>query len=315
VVGMSETPFGEPPARGGRVRVHADAADRARAWRERRQAERAAAADSAGAGAEAAGPGGEPLIAAAGLALAVDQLRQIAATARAQLTGEVDRIEAAVEVLADPDAIDRALAGARAEADRRVAEADAARVAALDEAATARRRAAAENQRAADAVAAADEAWVQVDELAGHRETLQVDLAAAAAQLEQTRAELTAAREQLALAVAAAREEGREEGRRDAQQRHDADLALDRARAEGQLAVLQARLDAATELAADRAAQLSRLRDTPPTPPTAAAVPLAAASTGRTSRGRPRRAGASPPDASPPGDGAQPPATGGGAGS
>jgi hypothetical protein len=306
---MSETPLGEPPARGGRVRVHADAADRARAWRERRQAERDAAGNPAGgAGIEVGGPGGEPLIAAAGLALAVDQLRQIAAAARAQLAGEVDRIEAAVEVLADPDAIDRALAGVRADADRRVAEADTARVAALGEAAAARSRAAADALRASEAVAAADEAWVQVDELTAVRDTLQADLAAAAAELDQTRAELTATREEQAAAVAAAREEGR----RDAQQRHDAERALDRARTDGQLAVLQARLDAATELAAERATQLSRLRDTPPTPPTRATATAAArAGTGRGRAGRPAGPPADPPPDPPPGQD-QPAATGGG---
>jgi hypothetical protein len=85
----------------------------------------------------------------------------------------------------------------------------------------------------------------------------------------------------------------REEGRRDAQQQHDADRALDRARTEGRLAVLQAGLDAATELAADRGAQLTRLRDTP-----TAGAPTA------TGRGRARRtATTGPPEATDPGDG------------
>ena len=322
---MTETPLGEPPARGGRTRVHTDAAERSRAWRENRRAELAAPpADPA--------PGGEPALAAAGLALAVEQLREVTAAARTALAGQLERIDAVVGVLTDPDAIERALAGARADADRRVGDADTARVIAQQEAADARRAAAVATARAADAVTAADDAYRRVDELtadtdrlhaeaaaAAHAATVEraaaageleeartagaVALAAAAAahaeatailqqrldatdaalrdaqtgaarvgaerdslagQLDTVRAELTAARDAVAPAVAVAREEGR----RDGDLAHSVVLDLQQARHEGQLAVLEAQLDAARALAADRAEQLSRLGrpGTPPAP-------------------------------------------------
>ena len=151
---MSETPVGQAPATGGRVRQYASAAERARAFRERQATARAETGQAG-----APGPGERPELAVASLVGVVASLQQLLGAAQAGMAEQVERAEAAVALLSDPAAIDERLELSRADVGRQVAEAqdqvarsrtEAGRARAAEEAAVTERDA---------ALAAAAEAW------------------------------------------------------------------------------------------------------------------------------------------------------------
>ena len=187
---MSETPVGQAPVTGGRVRRYATAAERARAFRERQAVTRGGAGDPG-----ALGPDDRPELAVASLAGVVASLQQLLGSAQAGMAEQVERAQAVVALLSDPAAIDERLELNRADVGRQLAEAEDRVARSRTEAGRAR---AGEEAAAAErdsALAAAAEAW---------ENTQQAQEAAAAAELarDEARAERDTARAELAEAVA-----------------------------------------------------------------------------------------------------------------
>src|SRR5438128_318911 len=104
---MSDTPLGERPPTGGRVRQYPTDAHRARAWRERQREQR--------------DEPGEPvpvMLAEATLRVLVGRLGEVAASHGSAMAELVGRVEEAIAALADPEAVADELAATRAGAAR-----------------------------------------------------------------------------------------------------------------------------------------------------------------------------------------------------
>jgi len=240
--GMTDTPVGERPSGGGRVRQYATDAERARAWRERQRERRPPTAEAVPA-----------LLAEATLATVVDRLGELIAGHRSGVEELVSRAEEAIAVLVDPEAVAGELEAVRAETAREVATAQERIVRAGQE------RGAAET-RAVEAENAANQAWERV-------EALEAELAA----LRLVEADLRAAVEQgasdaaEALAVAQtgyqAQRDEHEAVHRQAFERVRAEADAERASLIGahaaELRDVQER--AGAELAAERAAHIEAL--------------------------------------------------------
>jgi hypothetical protein len=147
------TPVGQMPVTGGRERRYANDAERARAWRERQKARRIDALEGGGRDTVT------PELAEASLAVLLDRLGEVGRAHEATVGELASRVEDAIGALADPEALAEALAGARAEAARQVAEAEerAIRASQAKAAAEAVSREAA--QARTDAEEAANGAW------------------------------------------------------------------------------------------------------------------------------------------------------------
>ena len=154
------TEVGQVPATGGRVKRYADGAERAKAWRTR-QAERRAV-DTAP---TTPSPTGRPELAVASLAAILPQLKEATAQQTAALSALAGRIEAAVELLSDPAAIDEHLELARAESAKLVAEAQDQAAAAKADASRARSAEQALRIERDEATESAAQAWERVTEL------------------------------------------------------------------------------------------------------------------------------------------------------
>jgi len=152
---MSITPIGEAPATGGRTKLYSDDAERARAWRAR-QKERQPSGSS---------PVTSPQLAAASLTVSLERLGDLVRSHHEAVAAEVARVEEAIDVLSDPEAVAEALESARAEAARQVAEAE--------------ERAARERQARSAAEAAEREATQAANGAWERAEALEVDVAAA----------------------------------------------------------------------------------------------------------------------------------------
>jgi hypothetical protein len=213
------------------------------------------------------------------------------------------RAEAAAEVAAVRAEHAEQLAIARAATERvlgelageRAAAAAVDRAAHTEQTADLQRRLDEAGGRLRDAETAGARAAAERDGLSGQLDQARAELTAARDAAERPAreavADLAAAHDEQTAAVAAAREQGRADG----DQRYTAQLAVERAQAEGQLAVLQARLDAATALAADRAEQLRQL--TGPLaagPTTGRRPPRKSAGSGRRSAGADAASGVDP---------------------
>jgi DNA repair exonuclease SbcCD ATPase subunit len=168
------TPVGQIPVTGGRERRYANDAERARAWRERQKARRTDARE-----------GGDdavtPELAEATLAVLLDRLAEVGRAHEATMGELAGRVEDAIGALADPEAVADALAGARAEAARQVAEAEERAVRANQAKAAAEAAARDASQARNDAEEAANGAWERT-------ETLEADLTALRRQLETANA-------------------------------------------------------------------------------------------------------------------------------
>src|SRR5580698_7474610 len=90
------TPVGDRPATGGRVKLYADGAERARAWRERQRTRAETGQDT---------PALSPGLAEASLSLSLDRLQELVGAHQAAIAGEVARVEDAIAALADPEAV------------------------------------------------------------------------------------------------------------------------------------------------------------------------------------------------------------------
>lgn len=154
------TEVGQVPATGGRVKKYADGAERAKAWRAR-QAERRAV-DTAP---TASSPTGRPELAVASLAAVLPLLKEATAQQTAAFSALAGRIEAAVELLSDPAAIDERLELARAESAKLVAEAQDQAAAAKADASRARSAEQALRVERDEATESAAQAWERVTEL------------------------------------------------------------------------------------------------------------------------------------------------------
>ena len=199
---MSETPVGQAPATGGRVRQYASAAERARAFRDRQAAARSEAEQQPGLG----GAGARPELAVASLAAAVASLQDLLAAAQAGMAEQVERAGAALALLSDPVALDERLELARADVGRQVAEAEDRVARARTDAGRARAAQEATSLERDAAVAAAAEAWEATaaaqditteaqDAQAGLQDQLTAQVTAtqeAAARLDQLQRALTA---------------------------------------------------------------------------------------------------------------------------
>lgn len=171
------TPVGQIPATGGRVRKYADGAERARAWRAR-QAELRTAGSANLSEESSTATGTGPELAVASLAAVLPQLKATTAKQLSEFSALAARIESAVELLSDPDAIDERLELARAESARLVAEAQDQTAAAKAEASRARAAEQAVRAERDEATESAAQAWERVGEL----ETAATQAAAAAEQ-------------------------------------------------------------------------------------------------------------------------------------
>jgi len=100
---MSTTPIGEAPATGGRTKLYSDDAERARAWRAR-QKERQPSGSS---------PVTSPQLAAASLTVSLERLGDLVHSHHEAVAAEVARVEEAIDVLSDPEAVAEALESAR----------------------------------------------------------------------------------------------------------------------------------------------------------------------------------------------------------
>jgi chromosome segregation ATPase len=240
------TPVGQIPVTGGRERRYANDAERARAWRERQKTRLSDAFE---------GDGGSmavtPELAEASLAVLLDRLAEVGRAHEATVGELAGRVEDAIGALADPDAVAEALAGARAEAARQVAEAEekAIRASQAKTAAEAASREAA--QARTDAEEAANGAWERT-------ETLEAKLAALRQELDTVREgaaeEVQRHAEELKALRAAHTDQLHELRQRTdatiAELRETAGLAVEeanasRARAEGMASELRAELEVA----------------------------------------------------------------------
>ena len=180
---------GQSPATGGRVRRYADGAERARAWRARQAERRVGSETPAGSGA----PTGGPELAVASLAAVLPQLKETTAQQMAAFSAVAARIEAAVDLLSDPEAIDERLELARAESARMVAEAQDQAAAAKADASRARSAEQALRAERDEATESAAQAWERVGELETAATQAEEEAAQArtthAAQVETMRAE------------------------------------------------------------------------------------------------------------------------------
>jgi len=169
------TSVGQIPATGGRARQYATDAERARAWRERQKARQMDTTD-----------GGDmpvgPVLAEATLAVLLDRLGEVGRAHEAAVADLVGRAEDAIGTLADPEAVADALAGARAEAARQVAEAQERAVRASQAKAAAETAARAATAAQTEAEEAANGAWERA-------ETLEGDLTSLRHALETVKAE------------------------------------------------------------------------------------------------------------------------------
>ena len=159
---VTGTAVGQIPATGGRVRRYADGAERARAWRARQAERRATGIEPAGG---SASPAGGPELAVASLAAVLPQLKETTTQQLSAFSALAARIEAAVELLSDPEAIDERLELARAESARLVAEAQDQAAAAKVEASRARSAEQALRVERDEATESAAQAWERVGEL------------------------------------------------------------------------------------------------------------------------------------------------------
>jgi chromosome segregation ATPase len=175
---VSDTPVGERPATGGRLRQYESDAERARAWRERHRGERAEVGEAV------------PLmLAEASLGVVVENLRGLTTGHQEAIADLVRRVEEAIDALSDPQAIADELDAMREES-RRIASEAEAQVGAANRAQRAAASAAQEAERAAeDAENAARSAWERLEalelELAAARESE----SAAMAEVERVRSE------------------------------------------------------------------------------------------------------------------------------
>lgn len=115
---LSETPIGQSPATGGRVKQYATAADRAKAFRNR-QKELVAIAKGSNHPGEDAALTDQPESSITSLAYAIGELRRIGEFQ----THFAQRIEEAVSRVADPDRLDTALETTRTQALEQVSRA------------------------------------------------------------------------------------------------------------------------------------------------------------------------------------------------
>jgi hypothetical protein len=181
--GMSDsepdTPVGQMPVTGGRVRQYANNAERARAWRERQKTRRAENIDDVAL---------DPVLAEASLAVLLDRLAEVGRAHEATVGELIGRVEDAIGALADPEAVAEALAGARAEAARQVAEAEERAIRASQAKAAAEAAARDATQDRIDAEEAANTAWERTETLEAELTTLRQDLETAkAAGVEEAR--------------------------------------------------------------------------------------------------------------------------------
>jgi uncharacterized phage infection (PIP) family protein YhgE len=169
------TPVGQIPVTGGRERRYANDADRARAWRERQKARRMDALEGGGGGIAIT-----PELAEASLAVLLDRLAEVGRAHEATVGELARRVEDAIGALADPEAVAEALAGARAEAARQVAEAEEKAIRASQAKAAAETATREATQARTDAEEAANSAWERT-------ETLEAELMALRQELETVR--------------------------------------------------------------------------------------------------------------------------------
>jgi hypothetical protein len=170
------TPVGQHPSTGGPLRIHATDAERTAAWRARQKARRTAGEPGA------AHPALE--LAPASLAAVVDRLRVLFDSQRVAVVEQLAQVDAAVEVLGDPEAVEAALEEIRARAAKDVAEAVERVAQARQDARRAQAEVGAAIERAEEADAAGREAWAQVESLRGALADVQASLAEARAEGE-----------------------------------------------------------------------------------------------------------------------------------
>jgi DNA repair exonuclease SbcCD ATPase subunit len=165
------TPVGQIPVTGGRERRYANDAERARAWRERQKARRTDAFEG---GSTAV----TPELAEASLAVLLDRLAEVGRAHEATVGELAGRVEDAIGALADPEAVAEALAGARAEAARQVAEAEERAIRASQAKAAAEAAARDATQARIDAEEAANGAWERTETLEAEFTALRQELEA-----------------------------------------------------------------------------------------------------------------------------------------
>ncbi len=221
---MSITPIGEAPATGGRTKVYSDDAERARAWRAR-QKERQPSGSS---------PVTSPQLAAASLTVSLERLGDLVRSHHEAVAAEVARVEEAIGVLSDPEAVAEALESARAEAARQVAEAE--------------ERAARERQARSAAEAAEREATQAANGAWERAEALEAELGSARDEAGSLRGALDAATRQHAGEVEAL------------VLSHGAELAEARSRWEEELALAAAGRTKAEGAAEQARAELARVQ-------------------------------------------------------
>ena len=258
---------GKAPVTGGRVRQYGSDAERARAWRERQKARRSEIVDTGG-------DAFTPVLAEASLAVLLDRLGEVGRAHESAVGELIGRVEDAIGALADPEAVAEALAGAKAEAARQVAEAEERAVRAGQAKAAAETAARDALRARAEADEAANGAWERTEaleaELAVVREDLEAAKSEAAGQASRHQAQLealgVAQREQLAeqqrraeeqMAVAAAETAAALSAVRDTARVAVAEANAGRDRAEGVASELRAELSAAKQ-AADAALSAAR---------------------------------------------------------
>jgi hypothetical protein len=243
------TPVGQIPVTGGRERRYTNGAERARAWRERQRARRTAPEDGGRTAAIT------PELAEASLAVLLDRLAEVGRAHEATVGELVGRVDDAIGALADPEAVAEALAGARAEAARQVAEAEEKAIRASQAKAAAEAAARDAKQARTDAEEAANGAWERTEtleaEVTALRQELEIVGAGAAQEVRRHAEELEALR--------AVHAEELDETQRHAQDtvsevREAAGLEIaeanaSRDRAEGTAAELRTELETATRTA------------------------------------------------------------------
>jgi chromosome segregation ATPase len=164
------TPVGQIPVTGGRERLYANDAERARAWRERQKARRREAIEGGG------GDVVTPVLAEANLSVLLDRLAEVGRAHEATVGELAGRVEDAISALADPEAVAEALEGARVEAARQVAEAEERAVRASQAKAAAEAAARAAALARTEAEEAANAAWERTEALEAELSTLRRDL-------------------------------------------------------------------------------------------------------------------------------------------
>jgi hypothetical protein len=145
---MSDTPVGERPSTGGRVRQFNSDAERARAWREAQKQRRM----------EAPGAAVPPGLAEATLSSVLERLSEVFAANHVNTGHLVVQVEEAIAALADPEAVAEEMETVRAETARQVAEAQ-------ERLARAQQAKAGAEHAARDAENAANAAWEQAEAL------------------------------------------------------------------------------------------------------------------------------------------------------